>query len=99
MVAGEAAFFDAPMRLTNEGDAVAHLLFFERTANPLPDRQASPDEDARLPDELMPLTGLQSGAVDVLVSNEHLGASFVSLEPGEAAPGPLRLQQRRRGAV
>ncbi len=83
---GTATFFDTPTRITNAGGAPAQLLFFERWANPLPDRQESPKEDVRFPVEMMRLDQVDSPAIDVLVSNDRVGVARVSLEPGEGLP-------------
>ncbi|MDT0633066.1 hypothetical protein [Rubrivirga litoralis] len=84
--AGSAAFYDAPTRITNAGDADAQLLFFERWANPLPDRREDPDEDIRFPYELTQIDRIDSPAVDVLVSNDDVGVALVTLAPGESLP-------------
>ena len=75
-----------PIVLTSIGSDTAEVVVFERTENPLPDRITEANPGRFLPDEALDLDQVGGDAVRVLVAEQGVLVSHVTLEPGDTLP-------------
>ena len=75
-----------PTVLTSIGSDTAEVVVFERTENPLPDRITEANPGRFLPDEALDLDQVGGDAVRVLVAEQGVLVSHVTLKPGDTLP-------------